>query len=90
MTLDPLVDALAALGLRLGEPLRVDESEMVPATCLRCKRGAWHWPAGSTADGSAMLFDAESIDGETFLALHGCHFEDGTSEVDEPMWEGFP
>ena len=72
--MDEIVNALRAIGVRLGQPLRVDPEELRPATCLRCRAevlAADHWPP------PAILFDRVGPGlGRLTLEVHGCYFED--------------
>jgi hypothetical protein len=69
------LDGLAALGLLLGDPPRPEAEEVLPASCLDCKRPVWNWPGGICVEGWALTFDLLHIGPDTFLALHECHFD---------------
>lgn len=83
-------DPIPTLGVKLGEPLRIDGEEILPASCLVCHKVAWHLPSGHVSDGRAMLLDSEIEADQLYLFLHGCHFEPGENDYYDDEMEFLP
>jgi hypothetical protein len=68
------------------EAVALTRLDLHPCSCLTCRREVLHWPELVTEDGRPGTLDLECFAGDELLSLHGCHFDLGPEDRDEPDW----